>query len=37
VIYFNLTEDEVVLLVAVYAKSEQENMATKDIRKRGPA
>lgn len=36
VIYFNLTEDEVVLLVAVYAKSERENMAAKDIQKGRP-
>lgn len=33
VIYFNLAEDEVVLLVAVYAKAERENMLPKDIRK----
>lgn len=33
VIYFNLTDEEVVLLVAVYAKAEQDNMLPKDIRK----
>lgn len=33
VIYFNLVEDEVVLLVAAYAKAERENMLPKDIRK----
>ncbi|MEN9904039.1 MAG: hypothetical protein RLZZ555_604 [Pseudomonadota bacterium] len=31
VIYFNLSEDELVLLVAVYAKSEQSNMLPNDI------
>ncbi|MCM0044775.1 MAG: type II toxin-antitoxin system RelE/ParE family toxin [Burkholderiaceae bacterium] len=33
VIYFNLTEDEIVLLVAVYAKSERENMDATAIRR----
>ena len=33
VIYFNLTDEEAVLLVAVYAKAEQDNMLPKDIRK----
>lgn len=33
VIYFNLTDEEIVLLVAVYAKAERENMLPKDIRK----
>jgi len=33
VIYFNLIDEEVVLLVAVYAKAERENMLPKDIRK----
>lgn len=33
VIYFNLAEDEVVLLVAIYAKADRENMLPKDIRK----
>lgn len=32
VIYFNLTDEEAVLLVAVYA-AEQDNMLPKDIRK----
>ena len=32
-IYLNLTDEEVVLLVAVYAKVEQDNMLPKDIRK----
>lgn len=31
VIYFNLSEDELVLLVAVYAKSEQTNVSPNDI------
>jgi len=32
--YFNLTDEEAVLLVAVYyAKAEQDNMLPKDIRK----
>lgn len=34
VIYFNLSDDEIVLLVAVYAKSERENMAAKEIRRK---
>jgi hypothetical protein len=34
VIYFNLSEEEVVLLVAVYAKSERENMSPKDVRRK---
>lgn len=33
VIYFNLADEEAVLLVAVYAKAEKENMLPKDIRK----
>ncbi|MCK2097263.1 type II toxin-antitoxin system RelE/ParE family toxin [Thauera aromatica] len=33
VIYFNLAADEVLLLVAVYAKSARENLLPKDIRK----
>lgn len=33
VIYFNLTEEEIVLLVAVYAKAERGNMAPSEIRK----
>ena len=33
VIYFNLNEDEVVLLVAVYAKSDQANLAVKQIKR----
>lgn len=33
VIYFNLTEREVVLLVAVYAKAERANMLPVDIKK----
>lgn len=32
-IYFNLTDEEIVLLVAVYAKAARENMLPKDIRK----
>ncbi|PVY30319.1 hypothetical protein C7413_113137 [Paraburkholderia silvatlantica] len=32
-IYFNLTDEEIVLLVAVYAKAGRENMLPKDIRK----
>ncbi|MEN9475666.1 MAG: hypothetical protein RIS48_2388 [Pseudomonadota bacterium] len=31
VIYFNLSEDELVLLVAIYAKSEQSNVSPNDI------
>lgn len=34
VIYFNLNEDEMVLLVAVYAKSDQENLAVKQIKRK---
>jgi hypothetical protein len=33
VIYFNLTEDAVVLLVAVYAKADRSNMTPAQIRK----
>jgi hypothetical protein len=33
VIYFNQTDEEIVLLVAVYAKAEHENLLPKDIRK----
>jgi hypothetical protein len=33
VIYFNLTEQEVVLLVAVYAKAERANMLASEIKK----
>lgn len=33
VIYFNLAANEVLLLVAVYAKSARENLLPKDIRK----
>ena len=33
VIYFNLTEQEVVLLVAVYAKADRANMLSGEIRK----
>ena len=33
VIYFNLTEEEAVLLVAVYAKAEQSNMTPSQIKK----
>jgi hypothetical protein len=33
VIYFHLSEQEIVLLVAVYAKSEQANMPASEIRK----
>lgn len=33
VIYFNLTADEVVVLVAAYAKSDRENMPASDIRR----
>lgn len=33
VIYFNLTEREVVLLIAVYAKSDLNNMLAADIKK----
>ena len=32
-IYFNLTDEEIVLLMAVYATAERENMLPKDIRK----
>lgn len=35
VIYFNLTEQEVVLLVAIYAKSDRANMLATEIRKGG--
>ncbi|TAG78189.1 MAG: DNA-binding protein [Burkholderiales bacterium] len=33
VIYFNLTEQEIVLLVAVYAKADRDNMHPADIKK----
>jgi hypothetical protein len=33
VIYFNLTEEEVVLLVAVYPKADRSNMTPSQIRK----
>lgn len=33
VIYFNLTDEEVVLLVAVYAKADRENMSPAEIKK----
>lgn len=33
VIYFNLTEREIVLLVAVYAKNERENLTPGEIKK----
>ena len=33
VIYFNLTDEEVVLLVAVYAKADRSNMNPADIKK----
>jgi hypothetical protein len=33
VIYFNLSADEVVLLVAIYAKSDRVNMLPKEIRR----
>ncbi|WP_322059589.1 DNA-binding protein [Paraburkholderia sp. J63] len=33
IIYFDLSDAEIVLLVAVYAKAERENMLPKDIRK----
>ena len=33
VIYFNLNENEVVLLVAVYAKSDQANLGVKQIKR----
>jgi hypothetical protein len=33
VIYFNLTEQEVVLLVAAYAKADRNNMLPADIKK----
>jgi mRNA-degrading endonuclease RelE of RelBE toxin-antitoxin system len=33
VIYFNLTSDEVVLLIAIYAKTQQSNITAKAIRK----
>lgn len=32
IIYFNLVDDEVVLLVAVYAKAERENMTAKEVK-----
>ena len=33
VIYFNLTEEEVVLLIAVYPKAERSNMTPSEIKK----
>ena len=33
VIYFNLTEQEVVLLIAAYAKADRDNMLPADIKK----
>lgn len=33
VIYFNLTEEEVVLLVAIYAKADRSNMTPSQIKK----
>ncbi|CAA2105970.1 DNA-binding protein [Variovorax paradoxus] len=33
VIYFNLTEDEVVLLVAVYSKADKANILPKEIKR----
>lgn len=33
VVYFNLTEQEVVLLIAVYAKADRANMLFADIKK----
>ena len=33
VIYFNLTSAEIVLLVAVYAKADKENMTAKEIKR----
>ena len=33
VIYFNLTEREIVLLVALYTKNERENMSPGEIKK----
>lgn len=33
VVYFNLTADEIVLLVAVYAKSERENILPGEIQR----
>jgi len=33
VIYFNLTEEQIVLLVAVYAKSDKSNMTSSEIKK----
>ncbi|MFN7506519.1 MAG: hypothetical protein ACK5Q1_13270 [Limnobacter sp.] len=32
-IYFNLTEEQIVLLVAVYAKSDKSNMTSSEIKK----
>ena len=34
VIYFNLSDDEIVLLVAVYAKSDRTNILPKDIERK---
>lgn len=33
VIYFNLTEEEVVLLIAVYPKADRSNMTPSEIKK----
>ena len=33
VIYFNLTQEEIVLLVAVYAKSDKGNMTSSEIKR----
>lgn len=33
IIYFNLTEDEIILLVTVYAKAERSNMSPAEISK----
>lgn len=33
IIYFHLVDDEVVLLVMVYAKAERENVTPKDIKR----
>lgn len=33
VIYFNLTAEEIVLLVAVHAKADKENMTAKEIKR----
>jgi len=33
IIYFNLVDDEIVLLVAIYAKAERENMTAKEVKR----